>query len=66
MSEIAELINLNRKQIKTNYYTFSILFKDVAAMKFLNFLFKENKDHALYPIYLQWSEKPGEKSKKRT
>jgi hypothetical protein len=65
VSEIVELVGLNHEQIKINYDTCSILFKDVAAMKLLNILFKENKDHALYPIYLQWSGKNDDGNQKR-
>ena len=55
-SEIIEMTNVNPKQVKINISTYSILFKDVAAMKLLNVLFKYNKGHALYPIYLKWLE----------
>jgi hypothetical protein len=55
-SEIIEMTNSNPSQVKINYYTYSILFQHVAAMKLLNLLFKHNKDHALYPIYLKWLE----------
>jgi hypothetical protein len=65
VSEITDLVGLNHKQIKINYDTYSILFKDVAAMKLLNLLFKENKDHALYPIYLQWTGKPDGEPKEK-
>lgn len=55
-SEIVKMVKCNPKQIKINYYTCSILFQDVAAMKLLNFLFRDNKNHTLYSIYLKWLE----------
>lgn len=53
-SEIVAMTNLNPVEVKINYYTYSILFKNVAAMKLLNILFKDNKEHSLYPLYLKW------------
>ena len=66
--EILDLGIFNPKQIEKNYKTFSLLFKEVAAMKILNLLFKQEKDldnsgscedfpdqyHPLYKIYLKW------------
>lgn len=54
VGEILKLANFNLKQIETKNKTFSILFKDVAAMKLLNIIFKDQQDHPLYPIYLKW------------
>lgn len=54
--EILEMSNCNPKQVNIKYETYSILFKDVAAMKFLNIIFKGNENHALYKIYLKWLE----------
>jgi len=52
--EILSLANFNPKQIEKKNRTWSLLFKDVAAMKLLNIIFKGHEDHALYPIYLKW------------
>ena len=55
-NEIVEMVKCNPEQVKINNKTFTVLFKDVAAMKLLNILFKENTDHALYQIYENWVE----------
>ena len=54
VEEILKLANFNPKQIEIKNKTFSLLFKDVAAMKLLNIIFKDQQDHPLYPIYLKW------------
>lgn len=54
VKEILVLGNFNPKQIEIRDKSQTILFKDVAAMKLLNIIFKDNEDHALYPIYLKW------------
>ena len=54
VQEILTLANFNPKQIELKEKNFTLLFKEVAAIKFLNLLFKDNSDHALYPIYLKW------------
>jgi hypothetical protein len=54
VKEILELGNFNHKQIDKRDKSQTILFKDVAAMKLLNIIFKDNENHALYPIYLKW------------
>jgi hypothetical protein len=56
VEEILKLANFNLKQIEAKNKTFSLLFKDVAAMKLLNIIFKDQQDHPLYPIYLNWIE----------
>lgn len=53
-NEIVEMVKCNPEQVKIKNKIFTILFKDVAAMKLLNILFKENTDHVLYPIYKNW------------
>jgi hypothetical protein len=52
--KILALSNFNHKQIEKRKDIKTILFKDVAAMKILNIIFRSNEDHALYPIYLNW------------
>lgn len=54
VQEILTLANFNPKQIELKEKNFTLLFKEVAAIKLLNLLFKDNSDHALYPIYLKW------------
>lgn len=54
IKEILLLADFNPKQIEKKYKTQTILFKDVAALKLLNIIFKNNEDHALYPIYSKW------------
>lgn len=54
VKEILVLGNFNPKQIEIRDKSQTILFKDVAAMKLMNIIFKDNEDHALYPIYLKW------------
>jgi hypothetical protein len=56
VEEILKLANFNLKQIETKNKTFSLLFKDATAMKLLNIIFKDQQDHPLYPIYLNWIE----------
>jgi hypothetical protein len=51
---ILALSNFNSKEVERNDKTFCLNFKDVAAMKLLNIVFKDDLDHALYPIYLAW------------
>lgn len=46
--------DFNLLQVQLNSKTFSLLFKDVAALKLLNILFKGQFNHPLYPNYLQW------------
>jgi hypothetical protein len=55
-NEIISLGSFNPEQIELRAKTFSVLFKDVAAMKLLNIIFKGHSNHALYPIYLKWIE----------
>ena len=52
--EIIKWADFNPKQVEKKYSSFSITFKDVAAMKLLNIIFKGQEDHALYKIYQKW------------
>lgn len=52
--EIIEMVKCNPEQVTIKNKIFTILFKDVAAIKLLNILFKGNTDHALYQIYKNW------------
>lgn len=54
VAEILKLSRFNLIDIKIDYKTFSLHFKDVAAMKLLNLIFKDRFDHALYPLYYKW------------
>lgn len=54
IQEILQLANFNHKQVEKVFKTFSIVFKDVAALKLLNILFKGHENHALFPLYLKW------------
>ena len=56
VDEILKLSRFNPIDIKIDFKTFSLQFKDVAAMKFLNLIFKDRFDHALYPLYYKWIE----------
>ena len=56
VAEILKLSRFNLIDIKIDYKTFSLHFKDVAAMKLLNLIFKDRFDHALYPLYYKWIE----------
>lgn len=56
VAEILKLSRFNLIDIKMDYKTFSLHFKDVAAMKLLNLIFKDRFDHALYPLYYKWIE----------
>ena len=56
VAEILKLSRFNLIDIKIDYKTFSLYFKDVAAMKLLNLIFKDRFDHALYPLYYKWVE----------
>jgi len=56
VAEILKLGRFNLIDIKIDYKTFSLRFKDVAAMKLLNLIFKDRFDHALYPLYYKWVE----------
>ena len=56
VDEILKLSRFNPTDIKIDRKTFSLQFKDVAAMKFLNLIFKDRFDHALYPLYYKWIE----------
>lgn len=53
-SEMLKLANFNPEEVEKNYSSFSISFKDVAAMKLLNIIFKDNEDHALHKLYQKW------------
>lgn len=48
------LTTFNPEEVSLNPKTFSLVFKDVAAMKLLNIIFKDNENHPLYPNYLHW------------
>lgn len=52
--EILKLADFNPKQIEIRSKYYTILFKDIAALKLLNIIFKDNTNHVLYPIYLKW------------
>lgn len=54
VQEIMQLASFNPKQVKKIFKTFSVIFKDVAALKLLNVLFKGHEDHALFPLYTKW------------
>lgn len=56
VAEILKLSRFNLIDIKIDYKTFSLHFKDVAAMKLLNLIFKDRFNHALYPLYYKWIE----------
>ena len=56
VDEILKLSRFNPIDIKIDFKTFSLQFKDVAAMKLLNLIFKDRFDHALYPLYYKWIE----------
>ena len=56
VEEIMKLDFFNVNQVEKKYNTFSIIFKDVAALKILNFIFKDQPFHVLYPLYLKWVE----------
>lgn len=56
VAEILKLSRFNLIDIKIDYNTFSLHFKDVAAMKILNLIFKDRFGHALYPLYYKWIE----------
>ena len=56
VDEILKLSRFNPTDIKIDRKTFSLQFKDVAAMKLLNLIFKDRFDHALYPLYYKWIE----------
>jgi hypothetical protein len=56
VAEILKLSRFNLIDIKIDYKTFSLHFKDVAAMKLLNLIFKDRFDHVLYPLYYKWIE----------
>jgi hypothetical protein len=51
---ILSLENFDLKQIEIKDGSFSVLFKEVSALKLLNLILKEETDHPLYPIYLNW------------
>ncbi|CCV01828.1 hypothetical protein IIV22_151R [Invertebrate iridescent virus 22] len=54
IKDVLSLANFNPKEIEINHKVSSIIFKDVAAIKLLNILFKDYSNHPLHPIYLKW------------
>ena len=56
VDEILKLSRFNPTDIKIDRKTFSLQFKDVAAMKLLNLIFKDSFDNALNPLYYKWIE----------
>ena len=54
VEEILSLGDFNFKNIEKNFKSYTVIFKDVEAMKFLALLFKGHEYHVLYPLYLKW------------
>lgn len=54
VQQIILLGNFNLTQIIVKDKLMTITFKDVAAIKLLNIIFKDNDYHPLYPIYKKW------------
>lgn len=52
--KVISMETFNPTQIIKNYKLYSLMFKDVAAIKFLKLLFKDHKNHALYQLYIKW------------
>lgn len=54
VEKILFMDNFNLYDVIKNYKTYSITFKNTSAMKLLNIIFKDHKNHVLYPIYHKW------------
>jgi hypothetical protein len=52
--EILSLGDFNFRNVEKNFKSYTVIFKDIEAMKFLALLFKGHEYHVLYPLYLKW------------
>ena len=54
VNKVLSLCSFAPDQVIKSYTRYSLMFKDVAAIKLLAMLFKDHKDHALYPLFNNW------------
>lgn len=54
VNQILNLDNFNPKQVIIRKNLYSVIFRDVAALKLLNLIFKDYSNHPLYSLYLNW------------